>query len=170
MQAERADHARLFGDRDELGWRDRWPAGRPPRERLERVDPSGDEIDDRLVMHLQQRLLHRLAQLVLAEQAIDDATVHAFVEHRVAAAAAPLGVVHGDVRVAEQLGGGYLAGTESNSDAGGHEQLVPGDRERHRQELLQALGDASGPLLIDGRVEQQRELVAADPCDRVPGS
>jgi hypothetical protein len=48
VQPERADQAGLLGDGDELDRRHMPSVGGPARERFERHDATGGELDDRL--------------------------------------------------------------------------------------------------------------------------
>ena len=79
--------------------------GGPARQGLESVDGAGAEIDDRLEERAQAALLDRLAQIGLQRHPVDDPLMHAVIEDRAAAAPVALGVVHGDVGVAQQLVG-----------------------------------------------------------------
>ena len=61
MQTERTDHAGFLGGEDQIERRDLGPSDRAARERLEPANAAGPELDDRLVVHGQQRLLDRAA-------------------------------------------------------------------------------------------------------------
>ena len=166
-----ADHAGLLGDRDELERRDLGPSGGPPGQRLQPADTSGGEVDDRLVVDLDQRLLDGLAQRrsrAPAESTTRGACLVVDTAQR--ARAAPLGVVHRDVGVAQQIGRRQPPGALSAMPMlARHEQLWPSSWNASFERLADALC-AAGRLLGGGcLVEQDGELVAADPRDRVTG-
>src|SRR5947209_2350532 len=82
--------------------------------------------------------------------------------------AAGLGAIHGSVRVANELFRLLVGGrAQRNADAGGGVDLVAIDAERHGERVVNAVRDASSAGKVVDVREQQRELVAADACDRV---
>ena len=166
--AESDDLARLFCHRDEL--RGHQPAllrMLPAHQRLDAEELGRLEVDDRLEFQEELAAGQRLVQVVLEPQALAQLFLHARVEHDVPSLAGGLGVVHRDVRVAQDVLGVVAWFREGDTDAGGHQQLVAVDRER----LPESVGDRGGDLLslLERRdaLEQHRELVAAEPCDRV---
>ena len=107
-------------------------------------------------------------QVVLEAEAVARPGVHVGVEHLVARLAARLRLVHRGVGVAHDLVGvEVLREPDRDADAGRREDLAAADRERRAQRLLDAEGDHVGLLLLDEAVQQDRELVAAQPGQRV---
>ena len=141
----------------------------PAGQRLQRTDAPGREVDDRLVVHLEQGLLDGLAQVALARQAVDAAAVHALVEDHAAPGPAALGVVHRDVRVAQQLARGHERPRQRDADARGDEELAPVDPQRSLSERCTRSAEFDASHSRADAVEQDRELVAADPRDGVAG-
>ncbi len=139
----------------------------PAHQRLDAEELGRLEVDDRL--ELQEELVagQRLVQVVLEPQALAQLFLHARVEHDVPSLAGGLRVVHRDVGVAQHVLGVVAGLRERDADAGGHQQLVAVDRER----LPESVGHRGGDLLrlLERRdaLEQHRELVAAEPRDRV---
>ena len=100
---DRQDQVGLLGDGDELRGRDEPALGMAPAdERLEAAQLAARQADQRLQVQLELAVGDRAAQLVLDRQAAQDAGAQLGVEDLVAAAAALLGAVHGDVGVAQQ--------------------------------------------------------------------
>ena len=94
----------LLRERDELERGDAAAARMvPAHEGLDGDGLAGGEIDDRLVLDDELALLDRALELGLEAVAADDRVAHRGREDREAALAALLGVVHGDVGVAQQL-------------------------------------------------------------------
>src|SRR5216684_956391 len=78
--------------------------------------------------------------------------------------AARLGVIHGDVGVAHDLvRAGVLGQTEGDADAGRSEYFPGPDREGRAQRLLNPERDGVGLLLVAERVQENGELVSAQP-------
>ena len=108
--ADRHDQAGALGERDELGGRDvlgvrAVPAG----ERLGADDAAGRELEDRLVGDLEAALLDRALELAGQRVAALQRRGLAVVEDLEVPLLLLLGGVHGDVGVAQDLGGGRLA-------------------------------------------------------------
>src|SRR5207302_2730627 len=101
--SERHDQAHLLGDRDERVRSDS-PAPRmvPAHERLHLDDATAVQIDDGLVMDSELASLERSPQVSLNFEALHGARVEALVVYLPASLAGRLGVVHGQVRVAQQ--------------------------------------------------------------------
>ena len=97
-RAERADQPGLLGERDELGGRGLAPA----HERLDADHPARDEVDLRLIVHLELVVLERLAQAPLELDPAQDAGAGGVGEQLDAVLAGLLGLVHGRVGVAQQ--------------------------------------------------------------------
>lgn len=93
LPSEYIDHARVLSDRDELSRLDRVPLLGRPGERLESGDPTGRQLDDRLIVDPQQIAFDGTAQRDLGGETVGDATMHRGVEHGAASSPAPLGVI-----------------------------------------------------------------------------
>ena len=123
---------------------------------------------DRLVVHLEVVGGNRAPQIVLEAQAVAHARVHVGVEHLVPRLAARLGVIHGGVGVAHDLVGvGVVRGAERDPDARRREHFAAGDRERRAQRILDPAGDGVGLRVVVQAVQEDRELVSAQPRQRV---
>ena len=109
-----------------------------------------------------------MAQVVLQVEAVARPRVHVGVEHLVTRFAARLGVVHRRVGVPHDLVGiAVLAGAEGDADARRREHLAARDHNRFAQRFLNAEGDDVCLLLVADRLQQNRELVAAEARQRV---
>ena len=168
--AKRADQPALLGHRDELAWGDCRRLIRPAGERLEAPNLAVRDIDDRLVEDSQGLGLYCLAQVRLQPQAGHDPPVHGRVEDGGLGRSLALRVVHRDVRVAKELARPALRMVDGDADARAHHQLTPLDPEWLAERGLSAARDLLGLLDRLDPVEEDRELVAADPGDRVTGT
>ncbi len=131
---QRADHAGLLGERDELVGRDH-AAGRvrPAHERLDAGDAVAAEVELGLEVQGQAVLGDRVAQLADQLQALAGVQV-ALARVELGARAARLGLVHRDVGALEQrLGVVAVLREQRDADAGGDLQLDPLDGEALRQ-------------------------------------
>src|SRR5439155_2146006 len=166
--AEREDEAGRLGDGDEAVRRhEPAPRGVPAEQRLDPDDVAVLEVDLGLVMQRELIALETEPKLVLEAQQLPELAGHVVAEELVPAAARLLRRVHRDVRVANQLFA--LAGTarvEGDADARADHELAPGDPDRLLEREKQPLRDADGMGLVRS-VEQERELVAAEPGERV---
>ncbi len=170
--AERHDEAGLLGDGDEV-IRQHQPAFRvlPAHQRFEPHDASGPERHDRLVVHQEIAAVDAAPQVGLELEQGHRALVHVAVEDLVAGLALGLGAVHRDVGVAQDLLGVGVAGRAvGDTDRGGHQDIVPVDREVHAQDFLDAVGHVDGAAGVVHPVDQDRELVAAQPRHGVAGA
>ena len=165
LAADVDDEAVLLGDRDEVV-RGHEPAGRvlPAHERLERHDAVLGERDDRLVLHDELVVLQRAAQVGLELEPGDRRRVHLGFVDAVAALALALGPVHRGVGVAQELVGVVaVRAREGDSGARVDEDLLARDEERRLERVDEALrGLARGGRCREA-LEQDRELVAAEP-------
>ena len=161
----------LLGERDERERRDE-PAGRvlPADERLEPDDPAGREVDDRLVVEPQLVALERAAQVVLELDPLErlrrssTARTGRLATRRVAPwpgpsrsrprgaarRACPAGLRHRDARADALM--------NQSRPSSGNGALQLGE---------DPLGDPTRLLGVGDRVEDERELVAAEAGDRV---
>jgi hypothetical protein len=142
----------------------------PPGQRLEADDAARRDLHERLVGDLDPVGLDRVAQVGLEIQPAHHDLVHVRVEDRVAALAFGLRAVHRDVGVAHHVGRSGVGVGERDPDRRGHDQLAPVEVERILQRLLDALGDHGRLAGVADVVEQDRELVAAEPGDGVAGA
>ena len=133
------------------------------------ISPVPDA-QDRLVEHLHAARLDRAPQVGLEVEPRDDVAVHLRVEHRVARLAVRLGAVHGDVGVADQLLRVGVGPAERDPDRPGDHQLAVGDRERLGERGQHPLRDDRRLARVGHVLQQDGELVAADPRDGVAGA
>jgi hypothetical protein len=141
----------------------------PAHERLDADDPLLLERDDRLIAQPQLAALGGVADVFGERERRHRALVLALVELRPLALAAALGLVHRQVRVAEQIliRQPPVGGREADARADRERAAV--DRDRLAQQREHALG--RGRRLAGGRVRQQHgELVAAEPRDEIAGA
>ena len=168
---DRVDQAGLLGDGDEVR-RQQAPARGvlPAQQRLDRGDRAIPQRDDRLVDDAQLPAGERAAQVVLDRQALDRARTHRAVEDLKARAPARLGLVHRRVGVADQARGLRALGAgDRDPQRGLREVLAGGELERRLEGGDDPLGHARGRALVGNPIEQDDELVAAEPRDRVAG-
>ena len=124
---EPIDQPQLLGGRNEIDRRYRLAVARPSNQRLEAGAHSGGE-HDRLVVHLERVVLHRVAQVVLEAEPIQLACVHVGVEQFVPRLAVRLRVIHCGVRVAHDLFRiGVLGPAARDADAGRREHFATAD-------------------------------------------
>ncbi len=144
---------------------------RPARQRLDADDPTGGEVDDRLVGDAQLVALDRLTEIAIELDAGLDVGLHLRLVPAVRPGPLDLGPVHRQIGVAQQVVarlGAELG--HDDADAGADEHLGDGDPERIAQRVDQALGGGVGLGVGRQLLEQDAELVAAPPADRVPGA
>jgi hypothetical protein len=118
--AERHDEAGLLRQRDEAGRREQ-PAARvlPADQRLEPHDREvAPHVDDRLVDEAELPRGQAVPDLPLQVEPVERALVHVGVGELEGVAAAVLGPVHRDVRVAEHLGRGLPGAGEDDTGTG----------------------------------------------------
>ena len=102
--SERDDQAGLLGERNELAGREHAALGMaPPHERLGADDAAGLQVDDRLVVQEKLRAFDRAVQIGFQLEALDHGGAHAGLEDLAQALSLFLGVVQGDVGVAQEL-------------------------------------------------------------------
>ncbi len=119
---------------------------------------------DRLIVHLEVVVVDGVAQVVLEAEPVERARVHVGVEQLVARLAARLRVIHGGVGVAHDLVGVVvLRAAEGDADARRREHFAAADRKRRAQRVLDAERDGVGLLLVAELVQENRELVSAEP-------
>jgi hypothetical protein len=112
-----------------------------------------------------------MAQVVFEPDAIELARVHVGVEQLVAGLAARLRVIHRRVGIAHDVVGILVLGVSArNADAGRGHDFAAADRERRAERGLNAKRDCVGLVDVAELVQQDRELVAAEPRDRIAGT
>ena len=90
--------------------------------------------------------------------------MHDRIEYLVARLAVIFGAIHRNVRVAQDVVRVLVAGrAQSDADARGGVNLISVEAERLRQLMLHALGDANRNIGIIETVEQDGELITAEP-------
>ena len=177
---DRHDEPGLLGDRDELRREQQTPFGMPPpHQGLEVAYPSGGQVEDRLVEHLQARRLERSAQRGLdVEPATRSATAGVSSNTRHLSAPTLLGAVHGGIGVAEQhLGGDFLVGgrrlrvawKNAMPTLAADVHLGVVDREHVLEDSLDAFGRFDGVRFVVEILAEDDELVAAESGHRVVG-
>ena len=122
-------------------------------------------------MQLEVVVFDGVPQVVFETEPIERPRVHVGVEHLVPRLAARLGVIHRRVGVAHDLFGvGVVGQAERDADARRREHLAPADRKRRAERVLDPERDRVGLRGLDQAVEENRELVAAQPGQRVTGA
>ena len=110
-------------------------------------------------------------QVGLEGRAADHVVVHLGVEELVAALAAALGHVHGEVGVPEQFGGiAGLGASLRHADADRDRQVVSADDEGCAHRVQDPIGDLDGGGAAVVFDDHDRELVAAQAGDQVVGA
>ena len=115
-------------------------------------------------MDLEVVVFDSVAQVVFEAESIEGARVHVGIEQLMSCLAARFGVIHGGVGVAHDLlGVNVLGAAERNPDARRGEDFPASNRKRPAQRLLDAECDGVGLRLVIEPVQEDRELVAAEP-------
>ncbi len=117
-------------------------------------------------MHSSSRSM-RAAQGALGRDALAGVAAHRLVEDDDRGAAALLGAVHRRVRVADEVLGPRSAARDRDADARLQERLAVLDEERLLEQAGDPAGDGARARLAVDVLAQDRELVAAEPGDRV---
>ena len=140
----------------------------PADERLDAQGLLGLEIDDRLIVHDELVADQGLLQVGLNFEALQRARMHERTEELVPGLAGGLRGVHRGVRVPDHLVGVRLSGNaERDPDGRSYEQLPSPDLERNRERRQKAISHSAGARLVGIVLQQDPELVAADPRYRV---
>ena len=120
----------------------------PADQRLERADPVGLEIEQRLVIELELAVGDRAPQIRFEPVARLRAGVHLGFEEAVGAAALALRLVEREVGMLEQgVGVGAVARRHRDADAGADRELVAADLERLGERGDQPAGDRARRLV-----------------------
>ncbi len=141
----------------------------PPHQRLEAEDLAGLHVHHRLVVQDQLLALDRGAKRRLHLEALAHVSHHAGFVRGEAALALPLGGVHREVGVPEQVVGGFLPGGGRDPEAGRHVNFVVAEVEGGVHGLGQPLDQHRGPLVAPHVLDQDAELVPAEPRHGVRG-
>ena len=111
-----------------------------------------------------------MLEVALERDAVDGAGQHRGLERAVAALAAGLRGVHGEVgRAHELVRVAQLAARDGDADAGAEVDLAVGHRDRLRERQQDPLGDAGRVVAVRQVFDHHRELVAAEARDGVGG-
>ena len=136
----------------------------PAHERLDGQQLAGAQIDFGLVVQAQPVALDGLAQGELGARALADRLPQHLVEDHGLVASLPLGGVEGDVGPPEQLDPVLHARLgEDDADAGGVADLLAGEVDRLADDVEDPVGGGEHLHLAGGVVDQDHELVAAEP-------
>ena len=138
--AELDDQSGLFGDRDELGRRDR-ALGLvvPARQGFDRHHAPGIEFDDRLVMHIELIAPDRLTQIDFQRAALIGFRLHLGGIDMEAIAPRALRLVEGEVGIAQDFVDAFaVLRNEGDADAAAHDDRMAVDRVRGADRFDQA--------------------------------
>ena len=102
----------------------------PAHEGLHAFDALGHEVVDGLIQQAELVARNRMAQVRLQGQRLYGLGVHGSRENGVADRAAPLGLVHGDIGIAQQLFRPADIRRRGDADAGGGEHVLAADPQR----------------------------------------
>ena len=171
-RAERLDHPRLLGDRDEVRRPDDAALGiAPAQERLDAERAAAREVDLRLVDEEELVVHEPAAHVGLDLQALAHARVHVGRVEAIGVAARLLRGVHRGVRLLDQRRRVLRVEREHrHADRAGERRRLVGDAERRVEGVADAMHDGHD---LEGRVrgveagQHEHELVAAEARDRV---
>ena len=168
-QAEIDDQADFLGGGDEFGRRQAAELGMiPARQRLEAGNGAILQPHDRLVQHLDLLALDGAAQFRFHGQPVGLARAHGRLEDFDAVAADPLGVIHRELGVLEHLlGVARLVFGERQPDRGGDEDFAVVEADRRAQGAAHGLGEGHDARGLAFRQQDQGELVAGQPRQRI---
>ena len=165
---EGQDQVGRLGDGDELaGHHDSASRAVPAHERLDPDDGFRGEVDLRLVVNAELAPLQTLPQLVFEAEQLVELMGHVRAVHLTLTATVSLGHVHGDIRPPDELLARVCsAGVDGNADAGGEDEVAPGDRYRLGELLDVPMRDRDAFGFVCA-VEQHCELVSTEACEGV---
>ena len=145
----------------------------PTQQCLHADDPARRQVQLWLVVKLQAVALEGALQLGLQLEATERANRHRLTVKSVRIASAILGLVHGHVRLDEQVFDiRTITRTQRNTDAGRDHEPMTVAVKRFGQRTADAIGDDDRLLFVVQPGEQHHELIAAKACNpvtRVPG-
>ena len=170
MAAEGEDQPGLLGEAHELTGEDE-PAVRmaPPHERFHADDAARLERHDRLVVDVELLRDHGALEVGLEREPLEHMLVHRGLVDRVPALALALRPVHREVCAAHQLAGRLRPRPERDADACLHGDVRPDDRHGAPHRGEDPSRNRHGALRLVDALDQDRELVAAEPRARVLG-
>ena len=127
------------------------------------------KVESRLVGQEELPALERRAEIHLELHALLDHVLHSGLVHRVAVATVPLRAVHRDVGVPQQAPRARpIAGRDADAGADRHGRLALGSElERLLERVQQAFGDQRGTGVRGEVADEDDELVAPQPPERV---
>ena len=168
--ADLCDQSCLLQQRDEVvGLNDAAHRVLPADQGLHPGGLHVAQAERRLVGEEELVLLERFAQVHVQFHAVGNRVLHPGLEHGVAVLAVPLGAVHRDVRVAQQLlGRGWLSRRDPDARRHAHTSLlVRTELEGMLERFEQALGDQLGTGRQRELLGDHDELVAAEAPQRI---
>ncbi len=169
--SERDDESGLLGDGDEAEGSDHTEAGMAPSDQcLESRESVVGEGDDRLVLQEELGPAERPAEPVGQIEPLEHSRTHGRLEDLDPVLPLLLRLVHGRVRLAQELLGRLARLGEGHADADRQPHLVAFEVGGVAEDADDAVGevdDGLRPLHVD---HQHRELVTAEPGDGVAGS
>ncbi len=172
VRAEPHDEVGLLGQRYEIVGAHEPELGMlPAHQRLESRQLLGGQVDDRLVEHADLVLGERLAQIALQRDAVVAVGAHIGPEDLDSVGAAALGAVHGNLGLLVEIEMTGLAPVvDGDAERARQHDLLAGDLDGRAQRSAHAL--CQGRKLLRAMVggQQDCELIAADPPQRVLGA
>src|SRR5439155_26145389 len=134
------------------------------QQRLEPVHPAGMELYDRMEDQPEFLAFEGVPQVRFHTGAGLRRLAHGDVEHSEARTPLLLGVIHGKVRVVQQVLRLLVAGlAQRHADAGGRDDLPAFERHRRGERVLDAARHVLRVGRTDDLLEQYGELVAPEP-------
>jgi hypothetical protein len=167
LASEPQDHPAALGQRDERIRRDVSQLRvRPAGERLEALHLPAPQVDDRLVVQGDLVAGDRLPEIGAQTRAVPILLAHGRLEHAQTPLAAPLGLIHGHVRMVEELLGTLGVRAERQPDARPDVDVPVTAVDRRGQAGEDPVRDRDGGGRV-GAGQQDGELVPADTRDDV---
>jgi len=143
----------------------------PTNQRLGGDQLAAVQVDLRLVDQVELVVVQRPVQPALDLQPIMLALGQRGREHLPAIAGAPLAVVHGDVRVLDQLLRAQpILRRTRDADAGGHREFVGTEAERGAERTGDRIGQPLGLIGLVAGIADHQELIAAEPGQQPLGT
>src|SRR5439155_21883601 len=169
LEAQSSDQPALLGDTDEVAGMHTPPARVvPANQRLDADRIAVGHVHEGLVHHHQLSTVQRTLQVGAHLEASCRDLLHAGFENLEPAFALRLCSVHGHVGSSHQLlGADVTARRDRDADGGTHGHLVPGDHETWLEDRDDSLSDANRRISLVRILEEDGELVAAEPRSRI---
>ena len=161
--------AHLLGNHDELARQEQAALRVLPADQcLESGDVAVVDGDDRLVKDHELVARQRPPEIVFETERGHHLTVHLVVEDREAVSPHGFGSVHGGIGIAQEVFGTAVFGIpERDADADGGKDLDAVEVERNPKLFLDPFGGDGRAANVLDVLDQDDELVAAEPRDRV---